>query len=237
MRVFVACLLLCFAGAERSSANDTTPTIVDADTIYLNGDKIRLEGVDAPETDQTCLNAESQAFKCGLEARRALEARFGNRSWTCRPSGKDRYGRTLAACSVEGQDVGRWLVREGWALAFRRYSTAYSADETVARDGRRGLWNGSFIAPWDWRQRSSSSEVLGATSVSIEASRVLTGAATEGPPSSGCVIKGNLRGNACIYHVPGGQYYGRLNMAKKATRRWFCSEADAQAAGCRRSKL
>ncbi|TKT70866.1 thermonuclease family protein [Afipia massiliensis] len=236
VRLVFACLLMCLARAEPALASGSIPNVVDADTIYLNGERVRLQGIDAPETDQTCLNATGQPFKCGLEARTALETRFGNRPWTCRPFGKDRYDRTLAKCSVDGQDVARWLVREGWALAFRRYSTDYVQDETAARDAHSGLWKGSFIAPWDWRQRSPTSEVLGAKSVSIDASRALTGASAA-PPSPSCVIKGNLRGKTCIYHIPTGRYYDRLDMANKATRRWFCSEADAQAAGCRRSKL
>lgn len=238
MRLLLACFLAYFAGAEgASSASASIPNIVDADTVLLNGEKVRLQGIDAPETDQTCLDATGRPFKCGLDARSALDARFGRHPWTCRPSGRDRYSRTLAKCSADGQDIGRWLVREGWALAFRRYSMDYVQDESAARDTQSGLWKGSFIAPWDWRQRSPSSIVLGAKAISINSSRALTGPASDEPPSPSCVIKGNLRGSACIYHMPGGRYYDRLGMANKATRRWFCSEADAQGAGCRRSKL
>lgn len=238
MRLFVICFFVYLAGAESAlSEGRSIPSIVDADTVLLNGEKIRIQGIDAPETDQTCLDAAARPFKCGLDARSALDARFGRLPWTCRSSGKDRYGRTLAKCSADGQDIGQWLVREGWALAFRRYSTDYVQEENAARDTQSGLWKGSFIAPWDWRQRSPSSLVLGAKAVSVSASRVLTGEATEGPPSPSCVIKGNLRGNACIYHMPGGRYYDRLDMTNNATRRWFCSEADAQGAGCRRSKI
>jgi hypothetical protein len=144
----------------------------------------------------------------------------------------------LATCTADNEDVGKWLVREGWALAFRRYSSAYVAEEDAARQARRGLWAGAFIAPWDWRQRSRDTIVLGAVSVPATASGVLTGVTSGSPPDPGCKIKGNLRSKpACIYHLPGGQFYDGLDMADHASRRWFCGEADAQAAGCRRSKL
>jgi endonuclease YncB( thermonuclease family) len=237
VRVFAGCLLALFAASARADDLGIIPRIVDADTIYLGAEKIRLQGFDAPETDQACLDAEGRSFHCGLEARIALEKRFGSHPWTCRSSEKDRYGRTLATCTADGEDVGRWLVREGWALAFRRYSTVYVNDEDFAREGRRGLWKGAFMAPWDWRRRSSSTMVLGAASVPVGSSRILTGPTVE-VPHADCTIKGNLRSKqTCIYHVPGGQYYRRLDMTDRETRRWFCSEAEAQAAGCRRSKL
>ena len=238
VRLFSICLLVWLVASARALGGNSVPIIVDADTVYLGGDKIRLQGLDAPETDQACLDADGRAFQCGLAAKTALEKRFGNHAWTCHSSGVDRYGRTLATCSADDEDVGRWLVHEGWALAFRRYSAVYVEVENSARAGRRGLWKGAFIAPWAWRQRSVSTEVLGAASVPVDANRILTGRTAESPPTATCSIKGNLRRMpACIYHVPGGQYYERLDMADRATRRWFCSEAEAQAAGCRRSKL
>lgn len=238
IRVFVACCLALLSVSARAEGPGAVPRIVDADTVYLGAEKIRLEGFDAPETDQSCLDEEGRSFHCGLEAKAALEKRFGNRPWACHGSKKDRYGRTLSTCSADGEDVGRWMVREGWALAFRRYSVAYVNDEDSARQGRRGLWKGAFIAPWEWRSRLRTTTVLGAAAVPVQASRVLTGPSVGGPPAPGCAVKGNLRSKPmCIYHMPGGQHYDRLDMTDRATRRWFCSEAEAQAAGCRRSKL
>ena len=111
IRLVTACLFVCLSGGNVLASN-SIPNIVDADTVLLNGEKIRLQGIDAPETDQICLSVAGQPFKCGLDARSALDARFGRHPWTCHSSGKDRYGRTLAKCSADGQDIGQWLVRE-----------------------------------------------------------------------------------------------------------------------------
>jgi hypothetical protein len=130
-------------------------------------------------------------------------------------------------------------VRNGWALAFRRYSTAYVADEDFAREQKHGLWSGVFIAPWEWRHRSSATLILGALVVPIQAqNRLLSPTAAAQPPNPSCAIKGNLKSaGQCIYHMPGGRFYDRLDMQRSASRRWFCSEAEAEAAGCRKSKL
>ena len=237
----VACvILLCLAGCPAYAAEiGGVPQIVDADTVYVGGSKIRLSGVDAPETDQVCLDARGQTISCGVEAKNRLQELSAGREWKCQLSGTDRYGRNLGTCSVGGEDVSRWLVRSGWALAFRRYSTAYIADEDWARAHKSGLWSGAFVAPWDWRHRGPKTLILGAIDVPLDAQRKLMSPSVGAePPVPGCTIKGNMsRKDQCIYHVPGGQYYDKLRMEPASSRRWFCSEAEAQAAGCRRSKL
>ncbi len=213
------------------------PQIVDADTIYAGDVKIRLSGIDAPEMDQLCLDGRGKNWNCGIEAKNQLSHFSNGRSWVCHLTGVDRYGRSLGSCTIEGQDVSSWLVRNGWALAFKRYSLAYVSDEDYAREQRHGLWSGAFIAPWDWRHRGTQTVILGAVDVSTGAQRqLISPGLAAAPPASSCVIKGNLsRHDQCIYHLPGGQFYDRLNMETHASRRWFCSEAEAQAAGCRRS--
>jgi endonuclease YncB( thermonuclease family) len=237
----IACaILLCLAGGPLHAAEiGGVPQIVDADTVYVGGNKIRLSGVDAPETDQICLDPRGQNINCGVEAKNRLQEHSAGRTWKCQLSGSDRYGRNLGTCSVDGEDVSRWLVRSGWALAFRRYSTAYVADEDWAREHRSGFWSGAFVAPWDWRHRGPKTVILGALDVPVDAQRKLMSPVVAGePPASGCVIKGNLsRTDQCIYHVPSGRFYDRLRMEPASSRRWFCSEAEAEAAGCRRSKL
>jgi endonuclease YncB( thermonuclease family) len=154
--IFLFLVLACPLSATEVSG---IPRIVDADTVYVGTQKIRLSGVDAPETDQVCLDPLGHNSSCGVEAKNRLQEHGGNRPWTCELSGIDLYGRHLGSCSVNGEDVSRWLVRNGWALAFRRYSTAYVADEDYAREQKNGLWSGAFIAPWDWRHRSATRQL------------------------------------------------------------------------------
>ena len=126
----------------------------------------------------------------------------------------------------------RW--REGWALAFVRYSKTYVADEAAAREARRGIWSGAFIAPWDWRHRNPKTVVLGAVAVPITAqAELLAPASAIQAPSPDCIIKGNInRKGERIYFQPGQLEYARVNMTKPGTP-WFCSEEEAQAAGWR----
>ncbi|MGY4402835.1 thermonuclease family protein [Bradyrhizobium sp. USDA 3315] len=211
------------------------PQIVDADTVRLGTIKVQLQGIDAPEIDQICTDAGGKTRDCGVEARETLKRYAGSKTWVCRLSGTDRYHRELGTCSVDGEDISSWLVRNGWALAFRRYPVAYVE---FAKRKQLGLWSGAFVAPWDWRHRSSNTTILGAKAVPIDAQRVLTGPRLTEAPLPTCAIKANFRSiPTCIYHMPGGRFYDRLGMNDTASRRWFCSEADAQAAGCRRSKL
>jgi endonuclease YncB( thermonuclease family) len=211
--------------------------IVDGDTIEISGAKLRLYGVDAPETDQVCLDEHSARWTCGVEARDRLAAHVSGREVTCAARRTDAYQRRLAVCHLGGEDVNAWMVREGWALAFVRYSKAYVADEAAAREAQRGLWRGAFIAPWDWRGRSRETIILGALSVPVSAqAQLLAPASAAGAPSPECVIKGNVnsRGER-IFHLPGSRDYGKINM-DKAGKRWFCSEEEAIAAGWRRAR-
>ena len=130
------------------------PRVIDGDTLEIAGERIRLHGIDAPESEQTCL-ADGTRWYCGMEAASALAFKIA-RGWvTCQGEDRDRYGRLIAVCyagGVGGPELNAWLVSEGWALAYRRYSTDYVAQEQVAREARRGLWRGEFVPPWDWRR-------------------------------------------------------------------------------------
>ena len=230
-------LLALSSAAHAAGEVRSVPQIVDADTTYVGDANIRFEGVDAPEMDQQCLDANGAAVFCGVLAKQKLEEFSRGRVWTCTISGKDVYRkRDLGNCFADGEDVSRWLVRNGWALAFRRYSTVYVQDEEEARHHKRGLWAGAFIAPWDWRRRDANTVIMGAASVPTDAQRKLISPASSAAPN-GCAIKGNIKSRSnCIYHMPGGHFYGRLDMNADPSRRWFCSETEAIAAGCRKSK-
>jgi len=214
------------------------PRIVDGDTVQIGTVKIRLQGIDAPETDQLCLDRNGKRWTCGIEARDRLIQKAGGKIWTCNTSSIDPYGRALAMCEVEGADINRWLVREGWAMSFVRYSHIYDVDERAARQAQVGLWSGAFISPWDWRSRSKTTEILGAVSVPKDAQSILLSPASAiEPPTPECAIKGNVtRSGECIYHLPGGRYYNAVKMDQSKGKRWFCSQEEAEAAGCRRSK-
>jgi len=129
------------------------------------------------------------------------------------------------------------MVRDGLALAFVKYSTAYAREEEAARKAQRGLWSGAFIAPWDWRHRDKGTIILGPLSVPITAQKILLESASAvGAPSHECTIKGSVnRDGERIYHMPGGGSYAKVNMDVPG-KRWFCSEAEAQAAGWRPAK-
>lgn len=125
-------------------------SVIDGDTLDVYGVRIRLEGIDAPESSQRCGSAGNE-WPCGHEAARALSDWLGDRTVSCRTLGQDRYQRILARCFVDTEDIQAWLVLNGWALAYRQYSTDYVAAEEVAQSRRSGLWKDEFTPPWEWR--------------------------------------------------------------------------------------
>ena len=127
------------------------PRIIDGDTIEISGKRIRLHGIDAPEKDQTC-SIDGRAWACGIAAWGELVQITAGKEVACEPHDTDRYGRTVAACSADGTDLGDWLVRNGWAVAYYLYSYEYTRAEYHAKTNRRGLWAGEFVMPWEWRR-------------------------------------------------------------------------------------
>ncbi|WP_448478760.1 thermonuclease family protein [Pseudoxanthomonas mexicana] len=143
------------APAARSAATNVLAgrsSVIDADTLEVHGTRIRLEGVDAPESSQRCGTAETE-WACGQQAALALSDWIAERPVTCHPKGTDRYQRVLARCFVGNDDLQAWLVSNGWALAYRQYSTDYVAAEQHARAARVGMWQGEFVPPWEWRKQ------------------------------------------------------------------------------------
>ena len=234
---FVALMtMVLIANSANAAEFVVIPRVVDGDTVTIGAAKIRLEGIDAPETDQVCLNASGQQWTCGLEARDQLAAHIAGREIRCVSTAID-YGRELGLCSVAGEDLNGWMVREGWALAYVKYSSAYVSAEEQARTRQSGLWQGAFIAPWDWRHRNDKTVILGAFSVPINAQSILLPrSATEGAPSAECIIKGNVNQNGeRIYHMPGQEFYAKIRMDVGKGKRWFCTPEEAEAAGWRRA--
>ena len=198
--------------------------VIDGDTIDVGGSRVRLHGVDARESAQSCL-AGDERWPCGSRATRALAQRIDGRTVACEQRDLDRYGRIVAECRQDGRDLNAWLVAEGWALAYRRYSRAYVDEESAAKAARKGVWRGEFVAPWDWRR---GERLRG---VPREAHRVSE------ERSGRCDIKGNIshdRGRR-IYHMPDDRDYVRTRISPSRGERWFWSEAEARAEGWRRA--
>ncbi len=223
-----------------ASAADITgvPRIREGDQIQIGNTRIRLGGIDAPSADQLCLNTSGERWTCGVAARDELIRHTDKKAWTCHLRQTDRRGRSVARCEVDGEDIQKWMVRNGWALSYARFSHDYDADEKVARDAKAGMWQGAFIAPWDWRVRNKKTAVLGAAKPRANANAILLASAS-GPvaPSPDCTIKGNVnRSGVCIYHKPTSRWYAQIKMKISKGTRWFCSVDEAEAAGCRETR-
>lgn len=125
--------------------------VLDGDTIVVSGKRIRLEGIDAPEGKQPCY-VNNRAWACGTASTDELRRFIGGSPVGCASSGTDRYGRTLARCHVHGTDIQSWMVINGWAVAYSRYSTDYEPEQEYARARRLGIWRGQVEMPEDWRR-------------------------------------------------------------------------------------
>ena len=125
--------------------------VVDGDTIHLNGEKIRFTGIDTPELKQTCIK-EGVIDPCGVTAKEILIVKIGDNKVECIVEGKDKYKRTLAECFVNDESLSSYLVRSGYAFAYRRYSKKFIVDEDYAKLNKIGMWSMEFDYPWDYRK-------------------------------------------------------------------------------------
>lgn len=146
--------LLLIAPATRAEAAEVAgrASIIDGDTIEIRGERLRLEGIDAFEARQHCMR-EGKAWPCGRRAAFALAEKLSSSNVRCTWAARDRYRRALATCFLGAENINAWLVREGWALAYRQYSKAYVEEEAKAKAAGAGAWTGTFAAPWDYRGR------------------------------------------------------------------------------------
>lgn len=219
MTRWVLALVLAVAPLAATAGPDGRVRVIDGDTIDVGGERVRLFGIDAPERDQLCWEADGTAVRCGEWSGRVL-ARFaeGHRA-DCEAIRPDRYGRTLATCIVRGVDLGETLLRNGVVLTYAHETLRdYPEFEKEAELLGRGLWAWRYDDPSNFR----ASQRAPATPAA--------------PSPDGCVIKGNISNSGRIYHLPGQEHYGATRISPSRGERWFCSEAEAQAAGWRRAR-
>jgi endonuclease YncB( thermonuclease family) len=138
-----------------------TPRVLDGDTLDFSGVRVRLFGIDAFERDQLCARTDGTRFACGLVARESLVDAIGNETVTCVKHDIDTYGRMVGVCHAGNTDLGAAVVRDGVALAYRHYSSDYVGEEEQARKAGRGVWAGSFEAPWDYRHKDHGEKSRG----------------------------------------------------------------------------
>ena len=207
------CTLILFMIGPAAAATFTGKAdIVDGDTIKIGSIPVRLYGIDAPESRQTC-NRDGRIYGCGKQSTQALANIIAGGSVQCEIVGRDDYSRALGVCTVADIELNRTMVRNGWALAFIKFSDRYAADQGAAEVARAGLWAGSFVKPWEWR----ATEVQAAQK------------------TRACAIKGNINRNGeRIYHLPFQQFYPRTRINESKGERWFCTEHDALDASWRR---
>lgn len=195
--------------------------VLDGDTVEVQGQRIRLHGIDAPESAQTCSDGAGRSYRCGRAATDALAGLIGGGPVACQVLDRGRYGRLIAVCYRNRVDLNGSMVAMGHALAYRQYGTPYVAHENAARARRLGVWQGRFETPWDWRRSQDAA----------------TSRAPVPRQGSDCAIKGNVSSSGeRIYHVPGQTLYDRTRISEANGERWFCSEAEARAAGWRRAR-
>jgi endonuclease YncB( thermonuclease family) len=228
-------------------------TIVrDGGTLQLADVTYGLEGIDAPELDQMCIDEHADAWACGVEARDQLSRLIGSRQVRCEDQGLATFKkRHIGICTVEGESVSlnQLLVRQGFALSGLalngRASNSepaargrFGEDETAAKDNRRGLWKGCFVAPQGFRRGRKDGSLLGESCRPDKDREIRAVLFPEEPTMpAGCSIKGKfavrarVSGNVGVYHLQGCRSYPTL--AKPD--RWFCSEDDAQAEGFRKA--
>jgi endonuclease YncB( thermonuclease family) len=217
--------------------------VKDGGSLQLGGVTWRLDGIDAPEFDQVCIDEHADSWTCGVEARDQLAKLVGDRQIRCEDLGPDPSykKRHLGLCTAEGEttSLNQLLVRQGFALNFDPSGKGhFKEDEAGARDNRRGLWKGCFVAPQEFRRGRKDGALLG-DSCRADRDREIRAALFPDEPASppGCSIKGKfavrarVTGNIGVYHLQTCRSYPALTKPD----RWFCAEEDAQAAGFRRA--
>ena len=215
----IAAAAAVFVSVAAAGAGTITGTaqVVDGDGLIVGAVPVRIHGIDAPEAGQKCSAANGGAWPCGEVAGARLAELVAGRAVSCEGLEIDAYNRVVSRCYVDGVDLGGALIDEGLAWAFVRYSSDYVDAEAVPKAAGVGIWQAPTQTPWDLREQGWNS------------------AAAEAP--EGCPIKGNIsRSGERIYHTPWSPWYSRTQINVANGERWFCDEAEAQAAGWRAAR-
>lgn len=212
---WVFALALCLATGASAQDIVGRVSVVDGDTFRVNGLVIRLHGIDAPELAQTCTHDTGADWACGAWVTDQVRRAYAGKRVRCVRTAIDRYDRVVARCYQGGVDIGQHMVQEGLAFAFRRYAMDYDLDEKRAAVTQRGLHGTQMQDPAAYRRAQKTAPPA---------------------PDASCTIKGNISGSGRIYHMPGQEHYDRTRIAASRGERWFCSEAQARAAGWRKSR-
>ncbi|TXN22383.1 thermonuclease family protein [Methylobacterium sp. WL19] len=227
-------LVLSLAPAFAAEPITGRASVVDGDTLDIGGTRIRLHGIDAPESGQLCQDRAGKAFRCGQAAALALADRIGSTPVSCDPRDTDKYGRTVAVCRKGTEDLNGWLVAQGHAVAYRRYSEDYVPAENTAKAEKLGIWAGSFTMPGDWRKGERTMTMGFAAPGGPDGPIPSPTPPQPALKAGGCAIKGNIsRKGEKVFHVPGSRDYERTRISEKDGERMFCSEDEARAAGWR----
>ena len=151
--LFIVLLLFCDVPLKAEQLKISgNPYIIDGDTIKILNIKIRLHGIDSPEIKQNCKDSDGILWRCGLGAKQALLNLVYSQIVTCIGSKRDRYKRLIAKCYVNDQNLESFMVKNGWAIAYRKYSLDYVGEEKIAKSKKVGIWRGEFLDPAIWRK-------------------------------------------------------------------------------------
>ena len=153
--LILSIILLFFSNFVLAKTINGKPRIIDGDTIHIKSNKIRLHGIDAPETKQTC-KINDEVWFCGKQSTQELKNLINKQEVKCITNDVDIYNRFVAICYVNEININQWMVKSGWAIAYRYYSTDYIIEEKYARDNELGIWKSEFLKPYAYRKQNKN---------------------------------------------------------------------------------